>query len=103
MGTSPISLPDLNARGTKMKTVKIETIKARANETFRGSVDEMSIQRRAIQYFVADLLMKANAYNGFRYLEPHDTEAGKSIGMVRNPDNAAGPHTFPDDSRIAFL
>lgn len=86
-----------------MKTLKIETIKAQANQTFRGSVDEMSIQRRAIQYFVADLLMKANAYKGFRYLEASDIEPGKSIGMIRNPDNAAGPHTFPDDSRIAFL
>ena len=85
------------------KTVKIETIKANANQTFKASDDTMATQRRAIHYFVADLLMKADAYKGFRYLEAHDMEAGKSIGLVRNADNAAGPHTFPDDSRIAFL
>lgn len=86
-----------------MKTIKLETIKAQANQTFRGSVDEMSIQRRAIQYFVSDLLMKANAYNGFRYLEAHDVEPGKSFGLIRNLEQPEGPHTFPDDSRIAFL
>jgi hypothetical protein len=85
------------------KIVKIETIKAQANETFRASVDEFATQRRAIHYFVADLLMKANAYKGFRYLEASDVEPGKSIGLIRNPENAAGPHSFPDDSRIAFL
>lgn len=85
------------------KTVKIETIKANANDLFRGSVDEMASQRRAVQYFVADILMKANAYKGFRYLEARDVEPGKSIGLIRNSDQPAGPHTFPDDSRVAFL
>ena len=86
-----------------MKTVKIETIKAQANKVFRNSVDEFAPQRRAIQMFASDLLMTHNAYKGFRYLEASDSEPGKSIGLIRNPDNAAGPHTFPDDSRIAFL
>jgi hypothetical protein len=84
-------------------TVKLETVKARANQTLRDSVDEFATQRRAIQYFVADLLMAADAYRGFRYLEARDVEPGKSIGLIRNPENAQGPHTFPDDSRIAFL
>ena len=86
-----------------MKTVKIETIKAQANETFRNSIDEFAVQRRAIQYFVSDLLMKENAYKGFRYLEAADLEPGKSIGLVRNPDSMSGPHTFPDNSRVALL
>ena len=47
--------------------------------------------------------MKADAYKGFRYLETSDVAPGQSIGLIRNPDSAAGPHTFPDDSRIAFL
>lgn len=83
-------------------TVKIETIKANANQTFRDSVDEFATQRRAIQYFVGDLLMKANAYKGFRYLEASDVEPGKSIGLIRASE-PGGQHTFPDDSRIAFL
>jgi len=85
-----------------MKTIKIETIKASANALFRGSADEMAAQRAAVQYFVGDLLMKANAYKGFRYLEANDVAPGKSIGLIRTtePD---GSHTFPDDSRIAFL
>lgn len=87
----------------KPKSIKIETIKAQANETLRASVNDMAAQRRAIQYFVSDLLMKADAYKGFRYLEASDLEAGQSIGLIRNPDNAAGPHTFPDETRIAFL
>jgi hypothetical protein len=86
-----------------MKTIKIETIKSNANSLFRGSDDAMAAQRRAIQYFVGDLLMKADAYKGFRYLEARDVEPGKSIGLIRNETNPAGPHTFPDDSRIAFL
>ena len=86
-----------------MKTIKLDVLKAQANAVFRDSVDEYAMQRKAVQYFVGDLLMKADAYKGFRYLEANDVEPGKTIGLVRNPDNAAGPHTFPDDSRIAFL
>lgn len=86
-----------------MKTIKLEILKAQANAVFRDSVDEYATQRKAVQYFVGDLLMKAEAYKGFRYLETADVAPGKSIGLIRNPDNAAGPHTFPDDSRIAFL
>ena len=84
-----------------MKVIKLETLKAQANAIFRDSVDDYASQRRAVQYFVADVLMKADAYKGFRYLETN--EPGKSIGLIRNADNPAGPHTFPDDSRIAFL
>jgi hypothetical protein len=86
-----------------MKTLKIETIKANANQVFRDSVNEYATQRSAVHFFVADLLMKANAYKGFRYLEAKDVAPGQTIGLIRNPENAAGPHTFPDDSRIAFL
>lgn len=86
-----------------MKTLKIETVKSQANATLRNSVNAYATERRAIHYFVADLLLKANAYKGFRYLEAADVEPGHSIGLIRNPEQAAGPHTFPDDSRIAFL
>lgn len=86
-----------------MKTLKIETIKSEANETFRNSADDFATHRRAIQHFVGHLLMQANAYKGFRYLEAKDVEPGHSIGLIRNAEQAAGPHTFPDDSRIAFL
>ena len=86
-----------------MKTLKIETIKANANQMFRDSVDEYAVQRRAVHCFVAYLLMKADAYKGFRYLESKDVAPGQTIGLIRNADNPAGPHTFPDDSRIAFL
>ena len=86
-----------------MKTIKLDTIKANANAVFRDSVDEYATQRRAVQYFVADMLMKADAYKGFRYLEASDAAPGKSIGLIRNSEQPAGPHTFPDDSRIAFL
>ena len=86
-----------------MKTIKLDAIKAAANQTLADSVNEYATQRNAIHFFVADLLMKANAYKGFRYLEAKDVAPGQTIGLIRNPDNAAGPHTFPDDSRIAFL
>jgi hypothetical protein len=85
------------------KTVTIAKLKAQANTVFRESVNEYAAQRNAVHYFVANLLMQNEAYKGFRYLEAGDVEPGKSIGLIRNPENAAGPHTFPDDSRIAFL
>jgi hypothetical protein len=91
------------ARGTQMKTIKLETLKRQANATFRDSVNSYKAERSAIHYFVADVLMKSNAYKGFRYLEAADVAPGQTIGLIRNPDNAAGPHTFPDESRIAFL
>jgi hypothetical protein len=86
-----------------MKTIKLEILKAQANATFRDSVNDFATQRRAIQYFVSDVLMKANAYKGFRYLEASELKPGQTVGLIRNAENPTGPHSFPDDSRIAFL
>jgi hypothetical protein len=84
------------------KTMKIETIKLNANALFRASVNEYSAQRKAVQFFVSDLLMQHGAYKGFRYLEASDVAPGQSVGLIRATEpNAA--HTFPDDSRINFL
>lgn len=82
----------------KRKTVEIETIIERANTVFRASDDSWSDQRTAIQMFVADVLMEAGQYKGFRYLTKGETD-GKTFGVTYDGVNQP---TFHDQSRISF-
>jgi hypothetical protein len=84
------------------KTIKLEAVKAQANAMFRDSVNEWSGERRAVQLFVADLLMKADAYKGFSYLSESQVPSGHTFGIVRDPTGGT-KHAFPDPSRIAFI
>lgn len=84
------------------KTIRIDAIKHTANALFRCSINEYSTQRRAVQFFVSDLLMAHGAYKGFRYLEENESEPNMTVGIIRATEPGKS-HTFPDDSRIAFL
>lgn len=91
----------------RRRTVKIEELKATANDCFRNSENEFREGRKAIKTFVEDILFQSNQYKGFRYLEQHDLEVGKTLGLIRDavPVTTTNPsgHLFPDDSRVAFL
>lgn len=84
------------------KTIKLDAVKAQANSMFRDSINEWSSERRAVQLFVADLLMKADAYKGFSYLSESQVPSGHTFGIVRDP-NGGTNHQFPDESRIEFI
>jgi hypothetical protein len=85
-----------------MKTIQIEKLKRMANAALRDSVNDYARERTAIHFFVADLLMKHDAYKGFSYLPQEQVPAGHTFGIVRDPTGGTN-HKFPDPSRIAFL
>jgi hypothetical protein len=84
------------------KTIKIDAIKAAANQLLRESVNDHSKERQAVHYFVADLLMKADAYKGFSYLAQSQVPDGHTFGIVRDPTGGT-KHSFPDPSRTEFI
>jgi hypothetical protein len=84
------------------KSIKIDALKRDANKLFRDSVNDHSKEREAVHYFVADLLMKADAYKGFSYLAQSQVPDGHTFGIVRDPTGGTN-HTFPDPSRIEFI
>jgi hypothetical protein len=84
------------------KSIKIDALKSTANKLFRDSVNDHSKEREAVHYFVADLLMKADAYKGFSYLSQSQVPDGHTFGIVRDPTGGTA-HKFPDPSRIEFI
>lgn len=80
----------------KRKTVELEKIKLKVNEYFRTSKNESAVERRALQFFVTDLLMEAGQYQGFNYLSKKDVKEGLTYGIEWDKP------TFKDESRIFF-
>jgi hypothetical protein len=88
---------------SKRRTIKIDELKARANQTFVDSEENFRDGRKAIFLFVEDILMKTDNYHGFRYLTQDELKSGVKPGIVF-PESFedGGKSTFPDDSRIKF-
>ncbi len=82
------------------KTIPVELVKEKANKFFLNSEDSSTEARRHLQGFVTDLLMAADQYKGFNYLDEVESAPGKSIGRVYN-DNKKG-YDYPDETRIKF-
>lgn len=91
---------------SKRRTIKIEELKARANQTFVDSEENFRDGRKAIYLFVEDILMKTDNYHGFRYLTQDELKPGVKPGIAfpesSEPFPESGKPTFPDDSRIKF-
>ena len=82
----------------KRKTIPVENIREQANRIFLNSKNDYADQRKALQYFVGDLLMQTGNYKGFGYLSKSDVTPGTTFGIDRD----TLPVTFPDESRIFF-
>ena len=83
------------------KTVKVEVLKDAANAVLRDSTNEYAIQRQAIHCFMSNILMRHNAYRGFRYLPESEVPQGYSVGL--SYDEKAKKNIFPDPTRTAFF
>jgi hypothetical protein len=84
------------------KTVKIAALVEKANAFLLNSVDSDIKGREAIHSLITSVLMDANAYKGFRYLEPvdmSDSLNGKTAGILFSSE---GNHVYPDASRTRF-
>ena len=69
------------------KTIEITKLVKRANEYFKDSADSCAQNRKAIAWFVADILHKTGNYEGFNYL---DSESDLNA------------HMYGKDGRIFF-
>ena len=83
------------------KTIDLETIKVEANNYFKFSNNDLRAERLVLRSFVSGLLSKAGAYKGFRYLTETDMLGSNLTHGIDVSET--GNHTYPDDSRIAFI
>lgn len=89
------------SRAKSKKTIAIAELVEHANKIFRESTDDFRDQRRGLQTFVEDILMKTDNYRGFNYLTPSLSKPGNSVGILFDVTSAR-EHEYPDDSRIFF-
>jgi hypothetical protein len=89
---------------SKRTTIRLEDLKAKANNVFRTSEDDYADGRRHIQSFVESILMEAKQYKGFGYLTKDKVAPGKSFGIEwAGYGSAASAPTFHDQTRIEFF
>ena len=86
------------------KTVKIDEVITRINKMILHSPDDHRNARGALAVLAANILMDADRYRGFCYLEEHhmkDSCRGKSVG-VRRID---GEYKFEDtdSTRVHYI
>jgi hypothetical protein len=86
--------------GKKRTTIDIAAIKDAANTVFKESINDYTKERKAIETFVTNLLLKHNVYNGFSYLSAENSAPGKTIGVIYNDD--VKKNEFPDPTRIRY-
>ena len=68
------------------KTVKIDEVITRINDMILHTPDDRADARGALAILAEGILMDANRYRGFRYLEEDDMKVschGKSVGIRR--------------------
>lgn len=49
-----------------------------------------------------NILMDAEVYGGFMYLDETQVPKGHLPGIVRNTEKPEGPHRFPDETRRVY-
>lgn len=63
------------------KTIEISTIVEKTNNFLKDSHPSLSIERKAIAQFTADILRKTKNYQGFNYLESESNIHGGHWGQ----------------------
>lgn len=87
---------------TKQRSAGIKAAIDQANAFFRNSDNDKVAERRAIAEFVKSLLLGANMYRGFSYLNAEQSVEGHTIGIIFD-HSPAHKHQFPDETRIYIL
>lgn len=85
------------------KTVKIDEVITRINDMILHSPDNHKDARCVLAILAEGILMDADRYRGFRYLEEHEMEAschGKSVGVRRIDGEYAFEDT--DSTRVHY-
>jgi hypothetical protein len=63
------------------KTFNVEELKEMVNNMCRFSADEHVGVRQGAMNVLEEVLHRTGNYHGFRYLAPHEMEAGYSVGI----------------------
>lgn len=84
------------------KTLPVTEIIDSANFILATSKGESGAALRAgVVSFAGQLIMKANAYVGFRYLSTEDVPEGEKPGIIFDESDRRA-HQYPDTTRIAY-
>jgi len=66
------------------KTIKVEDIKQKINNSLLNTKDDMSSERSSLQFLLEEILTDTGNYNGFRFLTKSDmieSIDGTTIGI----------------------
>lgn len=85
------------------KTFKVEDLRSMVNATLANSTggEIGKYRRQGIQTVLEQVLMDADQYRGFRYLDASEVPAGELPGIVRS-DDGTPKNEFPDESRVKY-
>lgn len=83
----------------KVKTLKIDALRAEANKVFATSEDCYADGRKHIATFIEKILMDTKNYRGFAYLPQDKVAPGKSYGI----EFTGNEPKFHDQTRIEFF
>lgn len=83
---------------TRRKTFRVRSLLDSVNYSLACSTCESAV-RRGMASVLETVLLEANVYAGYRYLEQHEVPKGQLPGIVREAD---GNCEFPDPTRRHF-
>lgn len=84
----------------RRKTIEIKTILDNVNRMNAESTVSPAM-REGWSSLLESILMDANVYRGFGYLEAHHVPAGQLPGVIRRTVEEGG-NVFPDESRRVY-
>ncbi len=70
------------------KTFSVEELKDMVNGVCRFSIDDSKDIRQGAMNVLEEVLHRTGNYHGFRYLAPHEMEAGYSFGINMGSDGS---------------
>ena len=95
-----IDTGSIRTKGNTMrKTVRLADVAEKVNARNRKSTCSAEV-RDGWNSVLEDMLMEADAYLGFQYLEAEDVPDGHLPGIVRDGNGAA---EYPDGSRVRYI
>jgi len=88
----------------KRDTIAVRDMLCFANTYLHNTHDDLVGQRKGVIDMIEAVLIKANNYGGFGYLNENYmkvSEHGKSVGIIYD-ESGAGKHIRPDETRRCY-
>lgn len=88
----------------RQETLNVDSILCVANEYLLNTPDDYNQRREGMTDAIEQILLLANNYGGFRYLDADEMShsvSGKSIGIIFDKSEER-KHVFPDPTRRCY-